>query len=266
MIFDEEMARNYDRWLNTPQGQYIDRREKDLILNLALPRRGETLLEVGCGTGEHLLFFKNAGCNITGVDPSAPMLEAVRQKLGGKVELFQGKAEDLPFSDNEFDVVCLILSLEFTQDPEKALSEAIRVSRGRVFLGVLNRYSILAAQRRVKGLCEPSSYSSARLFHVYELMGMVRRILPGVRMNWGSVICLPDCRCGFASGLEESIPAMKNPFGAFLGLSFPVTFTLRTVQDIISDPFKLKAESGQPAQGIVRESNLDQGSLTLRKN
>ena len=56
--------------------------------------------------------------------------------------------------------------------------------------------------------------------------------------------------------LEETIPMMKNPFGAFLGLSFPVSFTLRTVQDIISDPFKIKADDRQPAQGIVREGKV----------
>jgi len=263
MIFDEEIANNYDHWFQTPQGRYIDKREKDLILELVAPRRGERLLDVGCGTGEHLALFQNSGCDVTGIDPSAPMLAVARQKLGHKVDLHPGKAEDLPFSDNEFDIVSLILSLEFIADPEKAISEAIRVSRGRVFIGVLNKFSATALQRRVRGLFHPSIYNSARFYHVAELTRLIRYFLPGVHVRWGSVIFLPNSCYRFAAPLEEALPVMKNPLGAFLGLSFPVKFTLRTVQNIIGDPFKIKADGRQPVQGIVREGQFDQRSNPL---
>jgi ubiquinone/menaquinone biosynthesis C-methylase UbiE len=263
MIFDEEIARNYDSWFQTPQGRYIDKREKDLILELVAPRRGERLLDVGCGTGEHLALFQNSGCDVTGIDPSAPMLAVARQKLGHKVELLPGKAEDLPFSDNEFDIVSMILSLEFATDPEKAISEAIRVSRGRVFIGVLNKFSAIALQRRVRGLFHPSIYNSARFYHVAELTYLIRHFLPGVHARWGSVIFLPTGCYRFAAPLEEALPVQKNPLGAFLGLSFPVNFTVRTVQNIIGDPFKIKANGRLPAQGIVSEGQFDHRSHPL---
>ena len=263
MIFDQEIANNYDRWFQTPQGQYISRREKDLIIDLVSPRRGERLLEVGCGTGEHLFLFQESGCDVTGIDPSAPMLAVARQKLGLKVELLPGKAEDLPFSDNEFDIAALILSLEFTDDPARAISEAIRVSRGRVFLGVLNKFSATSLQRRVGSLFHPSIYHTARFFHIGELTGMIRSFLPGADIRWGSVIFFPESWYGFGAPLEEALPVMKNPLGAFLGLSFSVNFTLRTVQNIIGDPFKIKANGRQPAQGIVQGGNFDQRSHFL---
>ena len=266
MIFDEEMARTYDHWLETPQGRYIDKREKDLILELVMPRRGERLLDVGCGTGEHLLLFRDRGCDVTGIDPSPSMLELARRKLGAKADFFTGKAEDLPFSDNEFDIVSLILSLEFSDEPEKAIGEAIRVSRDRVFVGALNMHSLIGIQRRFLGLFKRTIYRHARFFRIYELMDMVRQFLPEAHIQWGSVIFLPTGWYGFAKGLEESIPIMKNPFGAFMGLSFPVTFSLRTVQNIISDPFKIEANGRQPVQGIVRLRGNDQGSQTLSNN
>lgn len=253
MILNKESTLSYDQWLETPEGRYIDTRQKGLILDLMAPRRGETLLDVGCGSGDRLLLFQRKGCDVTGIDPSVSMLEAAKQKLGDKAELFLGKAEDLPLSDNEFDIVSLIASLEFTANPEKAISEAIRVCRGRVFLGALNRYSITGLRKSARAFFNPADYERARFFHAGELTGMIRRLLPGVRIQWGSVIFLPAGWYGSASRLEEAIPVMKNPFGAFLGFSFPVTFTLRTVQDIIGDPFNIRAKSGQPVQGVVRE-------------
>jgi SAM-dependent methyltransferase len=192
---------------------------------------------------------------VTGIDSSASMLETAKQILGDRAELYLGRAEDLPFSDNEFDIVSLIASLELAANPEKAISEAIRVCRGRVFLGVLNRYSITGLRKSARAFFHPADYERARFFHVGELMGMIRRFLPGVRIQWGSVIFLPAGWYGSAARLEEAIPVMKNPLGAFLGFSFSVTFNLRTVQDIISDPFKIRAKSSQPVQGVVREGH-----------
>lgn len=232
-------------------------REATFILGLVAPRRGERLLEVGFDAGERSLLFRDSGCNITAIVPSTRALEMATQKLGRQAGISLGKAEDLPFSDNEFDIVSLILSLEFAEDPEMAISEAIRVCRGRVFLGVLNKYSIIARKIEIKELIGEELYRKARYFYAGELLGMVRHQLPKADVRWGSVNFLP-CRGGkFVAALDQAIPVRKNPFGAFLGISFEVTCNLRTVQDIIISPFQIKAEGGQPAQGIVREGQIN---------
>ncbi len=246
MSVDEEKAGTLDFRLETPQQRYIDRRKKDFILKLVAPRRGERLLDVGCGDGEHLRLFQNAGCDVTGIDSSAPLLEVAQQKLGHKAELYRGQAEHLPFSDNEFDIVSLI-SLELTDDPERALSEVIRVCRGRVFLGARNCYSAAALAQIIRGLFG-SDMKERRYFHAAEFLGMVKRYLPDVDIEWGSVIFLPSWCLGFASGIDEAIPSRRNPFGVFLGLSFPVSFHLRTMQEIIGAPFPIEAEGRQPAR------------------
>lgn len=253
MMFNEEMARAYDEWLQTPAGRYVQAQETRLIMDLLAPRERETVLDVGCGTGEHLLLFRERGCDVTGLDPSAAMLEIAAQKLGARATLHKGVAEDLPFEDNTFDIVTLITTLEFTDDPRKAIQEAIRVSRNRVFLGVLNRYSLTTTWQRLKGVFAPTIYDQARFFAIGELMGMIRAEMPGAAIRWGSVISLPCGASEFAQSIDESVPVMKNPFGAFLGLSFPVTFSYRTVQNVITDPFRIKAKSGEPASGMVRE-------------
>ncbi len=253
MIFENGIAQIYDDWLKTPTGRYIDGREKSLMLDLTTPRVGEKVLDVGCGTGEHLLLFMKKGCDVTGVEPSPYMLDIAKQKLENHADLYMEKAEDLPFSDNEFDIVTIISSLEFMADPQKAISEAIRVCRGRVFLGGMNRLSIAGKTWKYKYPGCPSVYEHARLFHIGQLAGMARYHLQGVRIQWGSVSFLPYSWYTFATGLEEMIPIMKNPFGAFWGMSFPVTFTYQTIQEIIKKPFKIEPRRRQPAHGIIRE-------------
>jgi ubiquinone/menaquinone biosynthesis C-methylase UbiE len=253
VIFNEKMAGSYDEWFQTSVGRYIDRREKELILSLVAPKEGERLLDVGCGTGDHLLFFRRNGCDVTGLEPSSSMLDIARKRLGQRAELHMGKAEDMPFPDNEFDIVTMITSLEFMDDCEKAICEAIRVCQGRVFIGVLNKYSIIGAQRRMKGIFSQSIYNRARFFGIGEMKYMVGKALGATDIRWGSVIFLPLGCYSFTVGLEEIIPVNKNPFGAFLGLSFPVVFIHKTIQDVIKSSVRDEAKGGRKVSSAVRE-------------
>jgi SAM-dependent methyltransferase len=248
-----EEATVHDDWRATSAGRYLDGRIKSLILDLAAPRAGERLLDIGCGSGDHLSLFRKKGCDVTGIDPSPFMLDLARQRLEHRAELRLGRAEDLPFSDNEFDLVTLITSLEFTDDPDLAVAEAIRVCRGRVFIGVMNRYSLIGAQGRLPNLFDTPVQSNRRSFHLAGLTAMIRSQLQGVRIHWGSVIFLPWGWYAFGAGLEERIPVMNNPFGAFFGLAFPITFSFQTIQQTIREPVVLSPDGGRPMPGVVSQ-------------
>ncbi len=241
-----------DAWRGSVSGRYIDSREQSLILDLTQPRGGERLLDVGCETGDHLWLFRRKGCDVTGLDPSPPRLNLARQKLGNKADFFLGCAEDLPFGDNEFDIVTLINSLEFAADPELAIQEAIRVCRGRIFIGVLNKFSCHGLWRCFAGSDRGARYSNARRFSIGQLTAMIRRQLAGVRIRWGSVIFLPYGWYGLLRGVEELLPVMNNPCGSFLGLSFSVTFSQIALQEPIRDVRPLSAKGRQPLPGVVR--------------
>ena len=68
---------------------------------------------------------------------------------------------------------------------------------------------------------------------------MVRSLIGDTDIKWGSVIYFPGIVYNFFEEMEELFPLRKNPFGAFVGLTFPVKYTYRTAQSPIVNSFKL---------------------------
>ena len=259
MAIDQKAAILLDQRLETVHGRYIFSRQKELILDLVAPRKGERVLGVDCGTGNYLQPFREKGCAVTGIDSSAEMLKVARDKLGAGTELISGKSDDLPFSDNEFDIVTLITSLEISDNPQRALAEAIRVCRDRVFIGFLNNYCLAGTQQRLKELFGLPLNSNIRFFSHDEIRSKVAALIGSPAISWGSVIYFPAGIYGIFSELDELFPLRKNPFGAFAGLIFPVKYTYRTVQSPIMESYKLQAESRRTApeaiRGMLKDAN-----------
>ncbi|MDD5475703.1 MAG: class I SAM-dependent methyltransferase [Syntrophales bacterium] len=222
---------SYENWLASPVGIYVKRRMAELLSTLIRPAGGQRLLDVGCKTGHWLALFKRMGCLVTGIETSRTILDHARERMGKGADLHVGDYEDLPFSDNEFDIVTLITSLESTSDPRAAISEAVRVSRGMVCLGLFNRISLSAHYLRNFALPERPSSSLG----IFETMRMTRDTLSSVPMEWGSVIFFPLPWYPRAEELERRIPMTNNPFGSFAALSFPVIYTHRTIEEKLGE-------------------------------
>jgi SAM-dependent methyltransferase len=71
------------------------------VLELLNPQPGERILDLGCGDGVLTKKLADLGCDVVGVDSSAPQVEAARN-LGLEAHVITG--EDLPYHD-EFDAV-----------------------------------------------------------------------------------------------------------------------------------------------------------------
>ncbi len=92
------------------------------------------ILDVGCGTGANLQMLSKFG-NAEGVDVSEQAIRFCREK-GLKVRF--GLAEELPFSDESFDIVTALDVIEHLDDDIRGLREMHRVLKagGRMLIFV----------------------------------------------------------------------------------------------------------------------------------
>jgi ubiquinone/menaquinone biosynthesis C-methylase UbiE len=248
--FDHKCAQHYDEWYQRPGGAQALKLERELIERHLEPRPGERLLDIGSGTGIHLEWFRDLGLQVTGLDASPYMLEQARSRLREGADLHLGWAEHLPFEDNEFDLSTLINTLEFVKDPHKALEEAFRVTRRRVVLGVLNKYALMAINRRLKGLVGDSIYRQARFFSVWELKEMIKRILGPTPVQWGTVIFFPLTFSKVAGTVESHPFFQHNPLGAFIAMKIDICYRFITCKDHLTTP--MHKNHGQVPQGTLR--------------
>lgn len=92
-------------------------------------RPGSEVLDVATGTGAVARRLLDRGCNVTGLDQSPEMLRVARSRLGGRVRLVEGRAEQLPFEGASFDALTFTYLLRYVEDPAAVLGELARVVR-----------------------------------------------------------------------------------------------------------------------------------------
>jgi ubiquinone/menaquinone biosynthesis C-methylase UbiE len=201
---NRDIVVGYEAWYETT-GRRADYLEKALLnWLLAIFPQARTILEVGCGTGHFTRWFNEQGLQAVGLDISPLMLaEAIR--LGSSLCL-QGNALNLRFPSEAFDLVALITTLEFISDPGRPLTEALRVTRGGLILGGLNRQSRLGRQLRAAG---GPVWEAANFFTPGEIVQLVEQAAAGqeVKMVWQTT-------------LWPMWPgALPLPWGGFIGVA-----------------------------------------------
>ncbi len=206
---DKTVVQRYEAWYANI-GRRADHLEKDLLKKLLdqFPE-AHSLLEIGCGTAHFTRWFETQGLQVLGLDSSRPMLEEAKS-LGNPFCLL-ADALKLPLATNSFDLTAMITTLEFIPDPLRGLTEALRVSRQGLILGVLNRRSILG--RRINDDQSTAGYA-ANLFTPNELVRLVKQVVGGdqFKISWKTT-------------LWPLTPfSLPLPWGGFIGMSVRITY------------------------------------------
>jgi SAM-dependent methyltransferase len=141
-----EVAEEYDEKRFSRGGRYIDRREKQAVLDALGRVEGDRVLEIACGTGRFTTMLAERGADITGLDISGPMLQEGRRKaqkagVADTIEFMRGDAGRLPFPDDHFDTVFAMRFFHLADTPAKYLAEMARVSKNQVFFDTFKRFS-----------------------------------------------------------------------------------------------------------------------------
>jgi len=101
--------------------------------------RARSVLDIGSGTGRAIRFLRQQrpDLQVEGVEPVDELREQAR--VLGTV-LHDASGEDLPFSDDSFDVVMSFGVLHHVSEPASVINEMLRVARLGVMISDANRF------------------------------------------------------------------------------------------------------------------------------
>ena len=95
------------------------------------------LLDIGCGVGDFLLYAKEKGCNVTGIEPSEDARKIAEKKLDCKI-LSPEELQNIP--NNSFDIITMWHVLEHVADLKTEIHHLQRILKkdGRLVLALPN--------------------------------------------------------------------------------------------------------------------------------
>jgi ubiquinone/menaquinone biosynthesis C-methylase UbiE len=173
----QEFTKQADSYANS--SKVTDPERVDYLVEISGVRPDARVLEIGTGPGHVAMGFAQHSGEVVGLDLTAEPLQIAQEKKRERDQenlvLVQADAEDVPFEDHSFDVVCCRLALHHTERPERILEEIARVCRSSGYVVVedlvVSEHSERAAfQNQVERLRDPSH---VRALPISELLQLV---------------------------------------------------------------------------------------------
>jgi ubiquinone/menaquinone biosynthesis C-methylase UbiE len=182
----------------------------------------ESVLEVGAGTGRSLRKIKAALPRVqcVGIEPVGEMREMGHKTGLAPEELGDGDVMQLPFADSSFDVVAEFAVLHHVSDPQRAVSEMLRVARRAIFISDVNNVGhgptfarLLKVALRTLGLWKAVDWvrNGGRRYHV--------SVGDGVSYSYSAFDNLSQIRRRCAAVFVLNTGSLESRMGNLIGSS-----------------------------------------------
>jgi demethylmenaquinone methyltransferase/2-methoxy-6-polyprenyl-1,4-benzoquinol methylase len=197
------LAPRYDL-INDLQSLGLHRRWKNLLVNLAEVKRGQSALDLCCGTGDIAFALNRAGAEVVGLDFSQAMLDVARARAAEppanrnlpSLEFRTGDVLQIPYRASSFDIVTIGYGLRNLESWERGLEEMARVARPGGRLLVLD-------------FGKPENRLWRGLFFFY-----LRRVVPLL----GSALCRDAAALAYIHESLQAYPAQRGVAGKMKAL------------------------------------------------
>ncbi|MFW6143683.1 MAG: class I SAM-dependent methyltransferase [Patescibacteria group bacterium] len=212
---------------------------KTMIDKYCQKKSGIEILDIGCGTGQILQMLSQFG-KAVGIDKDKKAIYFCQKR--GLDTVKQGRAEQLPFEENQFDLITVLDVLEHIKEDKKTLKEIVRVlkPKGKALITVpaakylwsshdealdhkrrYNRKEIKQKIERTSNLkIKKLSYAVTFLFPAIYLFRKLQLLIGKEKLPQSSYVLLPKwLNSGFVAILKLESFLLKYvnlPFGATL--------------------------------------------------
>lgn len=141
----EEAEKQWDdrssSWSSRSEEMWENGSRKDIVpFFTKYVHAGKNVCDLGCGDGYGSLKLAKKGYRVIGIDVSEEMIHKAKEiNFETTAQFKKGDISNLPFSNDQFDAVLAINSLEWTEEPLKVLEEMGRVVKpgGHACVGIL---------------------------------------------------------------------------------------------------------------------------------
>jgi len=159
------------------------------------------VLEVACGSGPGLGYLARRARRVVGGDCTAQLVFLGREHYRDRLQIFQLDAQQLPFSNNSFDVLVLYEAIYYLSHPRQFLTECKRILRDR---GVL----LICTVNKDWSDFNPSPYSTT-YFSISELHDLLHKHFPQVNF-FGAFLAAPDSALDGIKSLVKRVAVALN--------------------------------------------------------
>lgn len=162
----EENWKLYDNWFERHQAIF---QSEIKALKKIIPSSGLGL-EIGAGTGR----FASSFSVKYGLDPSFNMLKLAKER---NIQVVQGVGEVLPFKNESFNFVLIVVTICFVDYPLKVLKETFRTlkKKGVLILGIIEKESKWGRFYEAKAT-RSKFYKTAHFFSSEEILRFFKNI------------------------------------------------------------------------------------------